>query len=223
MLLDELTAEISLAEIRGAHSKQPPGEFLRMQETTTTHRQRVDERLFADWTGRQSAAIECLKKLPRRGQSLHVIAPGSFNGTDIIPAIIRLDGAKCARQCYATTLGFSDQNVKLLAAMLDGGQLKKLALVCSYYFAKASEKIYQQAEIELVSRGVRLLNTRCHAKCILLALDTGRHYVIETSANLRSCISLEQLVISADPRLYHFHQKWVEHLFKRLAKTKENA
>jgi len=122
-LLDEL-GEITLEQIRGAHSKQPPGEFLRMQETTTTHREQVDQRLFADWTGRQDAAIDCLKKLPKPGQSLHIIAPGTFNGTDIIPAIIRLDGAKCARECYATTLGFSEGNVKLLAAMLDSGQVK---------------------------------------------------------------------------------------------------
>ncbi|MGA2221872.1 MAG: hypothetical protein ABSH21_08865 [Verrucomicrobiia bacterium] len=221
-LLDEL-GEITLEQIRGAHSKQPPGEFLRMQETTTTHREQVDQRLFADWTGRQDAAIDCLKKLPKPGQSLHIIAPGTFNGTDIIPAIIRLDGAKCARECYATTLGFSEGNVKLLAAMLDSGQVKRLTIVCSYYFAKASEKIYKQAETELVPRGVRLLNTRCHCKIMLLALDTGRRFTVETSANLRSCISLEQLVISHDRKLYDFHRKWIEHLFKRLANAKETA
>jgi hypothetical protein len=211
-LLSELEQVSDLDELQTI-TRQPPGRALGMNTVATTHRQQVDQHLFADWTTRQAAATEHLRKLPKPNQSLHVITGGDYNGTDIIPAVIRLDGATCAKQCYLTTLSFSETNVKLLATMLDSGQIKRLALVCSYYFARASKAIYELAERELVPRGVRLLHTRCHCKITLLALDTGRRYVIETSANARSCICLEQLTLTQDAALFQFHRRWIEHLF----------
>jgi hypothetical protein len=52
-----------------------------------------------------------------------------------------------------------------------------------------------------------------HAKVLCVALTDGRHYVVESSANLRSRASLEQIMLVADKGLYEFHSAWMDSLF----------
>jgi hypothetical protein len=43
-----------------------------------------------------------------------------------------------------------------------------------------------------------------HAKVVLIELSDGRGFVCESSANLRSCSSIEQLMLTNDVALYAF-------------------
>jgi len=52
-----------------------------------------------------------------------------------------------------------------------------------------------------------------------LGLDTGHHYVIETSANLRSCVCAEALTLTEDAALYRFYRRFIEHLFTQQGAT----
>ena len=219
-LLSELAQVESLdALVLSGHNRRTPRMALGLDAVPTTQRQKVDRHLFADWRARKQSVVDHLKALPKRGEVLHAITGGDYNGTDILPAVLDMAGARKAVECYITTLGFSDNNVRLLGSMVEGGQIDKLAIVASYYFARASKAIYQTAERELVPRGVRLMHCRCHAKTILLKLDTGHHYVIETSANLRSCVCAEALTLTEDAALYRFYRRFIEHLFTQQGAT----
>ena len=131
-LLDELAQVESLDELvlRG-HNRRTPRQALGLDAVPTAHRHKVDRHLFADWRARKQVVVDHLKVLPVHGEVLHAITGGDYNGTDIIPAIMQMDGARKAIECYITTLGFSDNNVRLLAAMVDGGEIGKLAIVAS--------------------------------------------------------------------------------------------
>ncbi len=49
---------------------------------------------------------------------------------------------------------------------------------------------------------------RNHTK-LILARVAGKSYVVESSANLRSCSNLEQFVITQSARLLKFHEGWL--------------
>lgn len=61
----------------------------------------------------------------------------------------------------------------------------------------------------------RLAAARRHAKTTLFEVDDGRKYVIESSANLRSCQSVEQFMIAQDAELYDFHEAWINDLMEK--------
>jgi hypothetical protein len=86
----------------------------------------------------------------------------------------------------------------------------------SYYFKSTSRDSYDALVPELLKRGHRVLAMRTHAKiCLLRMASHGTRYVIEASANLRSCKNIEQFTLTRCPRLYRFHQTWLEdELFK---------
>jgi len=53
-----------------------------------------------------------------------------------------------------------------------------------------------------------------HAKLLLMQLVDGRAYVVESSANLRSCSSIEQIVMIHDNALFDFHRQWVNEIME---------
>ena len=67
----------------------------------------------------------------------------------------------------------------------------------------------------LTSRGQRCVAVRSHAKVQCFASDDGRRFVVETSANLRSCRNAEQLTLIADAGLHDFHAAWIDQLLRR--------
>ena len=56
-----------------------------------------------------------------------------------------------------------------------------------------------------------------HAKVVLIETTDGRHFVVESSANLRSCSSIEQITVTHDGDLLAFHRQWIDELLR--AKT----
>jgi hypothetical protein len=48
-----------------------------------------------------------------------------------------------------------------------------------------------------------------HAKILLMQLTDGRSFVAESSANLRSCASIEQITMTHDAALLDFHRNWI--------------
>jgi len=57
---------------------------------------------------------------------------------------------------------------------------------------------------------VRLVSARTHAKVIGLAFEPEHFYVIEGSANLRSCNNLEQITMTNNRTLFEFHRRWIQ-------------
>lgn len=185
--------------------KQTPGEAAgigtRTRMTTT-----VERRRFYDLRNVPNA-VETIKPLPKRRETIHAIMGGDFAAWDLVPAILTL-ADRPARAFYAATLGFNAQNNHHLCELMAAGQIEAATVLCSDYFAKADAKTYADAKAKLAKVGGRLNSTRNHAK--ILALDFGADcYVVEASANLRSCNNLEQIAISNDRALLDFHQTWI--------------
>ena len=49
----------------------------------------------------------------------------------------------------------------------------------------------------------------------MLTLADGRRLTFESSANLRSCMNIEQVSAFGDPGLHDFHRTWIDELFAR--------
>jgi hypothetical protein len=168
-------------------------------------------RLFRDYRSNPDA-FRHLDPLPAAGESLHGVISGKYALFDLVAAIIERTGQNLSH-LYLCTLGFSKQNGADLCGFLDAGQVGRVTLVCSHYFEKTSANIYDVVVPELVKRGQRVLAMRSHTKMLLARTADGTCYVCESSANLRSCVNIEQFVLTNCPDLYAFHQTWIEELF----------
>ena len=169
---------------------------------------RPTRRLFVDYRANPDA-FRHLKRLPKDGESLHGIISGKYALFDLIPALLERTGETIADLIIAT-LGFSKQNGADLCQMLDDRQVKRAALVCSHYFAKTSKPIYDIVIPELLKRRQRVVAMRSHCKLLVIRMSGGGRYVVESSANLRSCVNVEQFVMTRCPKLYAFHRRWLE-------------
>jgi len=166
-------------------------------------------RMFRDYRA-DPAAYAHIDPLPKAGQSLHGVISGRYALFELIPAILERTGEKI-RDLYIATLSFSKPNAAKLLAMLDAGQVKHIALLISYFFKKQNRSVYDALVPELLERGHRVLALRSHCKLCLIRMDRhGTKYVIESSANLRSSKNIEQFSVTRCPKLYKFHQTWIE-------------
>jgi hypothetical protein len=66
------------------------------------------------------------------------------------------------------------------------------------------------------STGLRYLVTHRNRK-VLSVLTDGRALVVESSANLRSCSSIEQITMTHEAGLLTFHRKWIDELLSEKA------
>ena len=170
-------------------------------------------RLFVDYRSNPDA-YRHLDPLPKSGESLHGIISGKYALMELIPAIIERSG-QAIEELHLTTLSFSVQNGADLCSLIDSGHVKRLSLIISYYFQSTSKPIWDAVVPELLKRGQRVLGMRNHSKTILARMTDGTCYVIESSANLRSCVNVEQFVMTSDPELHAFHRSWMEDLLTR--------
>jgi hypothetical protein len=159
-------------------------------------------------------AVALLGELPKPGETVHAIMGGDFNAWDLVPAVLGMLAGQTI-DLTITTLGFNLANNGNLCDLVEAGRIRKASIVCSDFFAKADPEVFQVAREKLQARGQRILATRNHSKLLLIATTTGprRHFVIEGSANLRSCNNLEQIAVTNHRGLYQFHAAWIERLF----------
>lgn len=173
------------------------------------HVRRAVRRRFIHALNVQNAAKD-LEQLPEPGETYHFIMRGNWHGWDLVPAVLRLAGGPAIELLYVATLGFNKDNAVELANLLDAGRIKRVRFVCSVYFRDATRDIFEFLAAELQARGQELLAMRNHAKLLLFRLEDGRSYVVESSANLRSCRNVEQFALSHDAGLFDFHVAWMD-------------
>jgi hypothetical protein len=210
--LAEALADLSpdeIAELESKLARIPPGEALGLSAVPTRLVTRSRTRACFDFT-RVSNAERQIADLPLEGESIHCLMAGDYNGSDLIPAIQSLAG-ETIQELQIATLGFNQTNISQLCAMFDDGLIRCLAVACSDYFRDTSRQTFDFAVHELTNRGQRITSTRTHAKVILFRFRRGR-YVVESSANLRSCNNVEQFALTRSAPLYRFHHAWLEHI-----------
>jgi hypothetical protein len=180
----------------------------------------ASRRLFRDYRA-DANAFKHIDPLPKAGQTLHGVISGKYAMWQMTPALIEVTGLKIA-DLYLATLSYSRQNAEELLGLLDAGQVKRCTLLVNYFFKAQNREIYDALVPELLNRGHRVLSMRTHAKISLYQMARGPRYVVESSANLRSCKNIEQFSLTRCPRLYAFHRSWIEdELFK--PRRKETA
>jgi len=179
------------------------------------HAQRIRRHSYLDGQG-IAAAGELVRRLPAKGETLHFLMDGNFRLSDVISVIQSLIGHPC--RLTICTLGLNNDTTDLLAAMLKAGTLTELRLAFSSYFRASDPDTAQHAVETLTQAGAKVACERLHAKIQLWQPATGRNrYVLETSANLRSCQCVEIAAITNDPGLYRWHDQWLTEFFKRNA------
>ena len=165
-------------------------------------------------------AVKEIASLPELEESLHIIARGNFPLWSIVPAVLKLSGGATIDSMHIATLGFSTSNATDLLSMLDAGQVKAVALVCSVFFERQNPAEYQMMADGLSARGQRIVALRSHAKVIAIALSDGRRFAVESSANLRSCRNLEQITFTQSPDLHRFHAGWMNEVITAAGQKK---
>ena len=112
------------------------------------------------------------------------------------------------------TLGFSRSNLEELLALLDSGSITKADFCYSVYFKSNEKEICRRLAHELSTRGHRVVACLQHAKVLLIELTDGRAFAVESSANLRSCASIENITIFHDRALFDFHKAWLDDVLR---------
>jgi len=168
-----------------------------------------------------SNAVAHIKTLPGPRETLHCVTKGNYNSSDIIPATLELAGGATIKRLDLATLSFSNRNVSQIAELKDAGKIAEIWLLYSSYFAQGNEEQHRFAEEHLAkARGARIGSVRCHAKIILMEMSDDRHFVVESSANLRSCHNIEQFTFCNSREVLLFYRDWIEKLVKHAEGTK---
>ena len=183
----------------------------RRHVTTPTRRLFVDYRADAE-------AFAHIDPLPADGETLHGMISGRYALFDLLPALIAHAGD--VTDLHLSTLSFSKQNAADLLGLIDGGQVRRVSLLISYYFKSTSRELYDLLVPQLRSRGHRVLAMRTHAKLLLARTADGAAYTVESSANLRSSKNVEQFAMTRDAGLYQWHRGIADEL---LAGREEGA
>ena len=152
-------------------------------------------------------ALEHILKLPSRDETLHCLMGGDYRAFDVLLAI-RSRGNKPIRSLTITTLGFNRQNITHLCRMIAAKDVHDVQVLCSEYMQNVDSDLYVYARKEMEKVGGVLRACRNHSK--ILCIDFGGEaFVVESSANLRSCNNLEQFTLTNSRELYDFHRTWI--------------
>lgn len=195
-----------LAEVEPKRSKGKQLASL-IKGATTTHRTRTKHVLAA--AARVDAAIEQIETLPADGETLHAIMNGTYHNWDLIPAMIALGGCGIDKLTI-TTLGFNLRQAHAMAGLLAAGEIRTADFVCSHMYWQKERATCAVVEEELRTHGGRFAVCQNHSKVVLAAMTDGRHFVSESSANMRSCNAIEQFALTQSAELYEWHAQWIE-------------
>jgi hypothetical protein len=158
-------------------------------------------------------AAEQLGHLPGPDETRHLVLNGSYPLFALVPAFIKLAGAPITT-LYIVTLGFSKDNIADLAALVEAGQVRDVAIAASTYFGAQDKAIYDSAVNFCQSHGFRIKALRSHAKLLLMHIGQ-RFYTCESSANARSCRNVETACVFNSEKVFRFHQEWIDELLAR--------
>lgn len=172
------------------------------------HTRRIERQILLD-ARRLANAIEHIGRLPEPGEAFHLITAKQYSLWHVITATLHLADPATITYLGVATLGFSKTNLEELLQGLDAGLIGKVDFLYSVYFKSNEREICERLAHELTTRGHRVVAMLTHAKVVLLELSDGRAYVVESSANLRSCSSIEQITMTHDRELLDFHRQWI--------------
>ncbi len=175
------------------------------------HIGRTDRRVLLD-ARRLAKAVEHIGRLPEAGEAFHLVTRGAYSLWHVVKAALQLGAPATIAYLGVATLGFSRSNLEELLAVLDNATIGKVDFLYSVYFKSNEREICQRLAHELATRGHRVVACLQHAKVVLIEMTDGRTFAVESSANLRSCASIENITIHHDRALFDFHRTWIDEM-----------
>ena len=153
-------------------------------------------------------AADALEQLPAEGETLHGLMTGTYDLMHLLVALLDALGSPCETMRVGT-LSLSARNVAEMAALLGAGKVGRLDLLCSDFFRKHDKDIFAALLAQFHARGQRVAAARSHCKVVTLALEDGRRYALEGSANLRTNHNVEQFALSRGPQPHGWYDAWL--------------
>jgi hypothetical protein len=177
------------------------------------HVRRSDKRVMLN-ARRLADAVEHIGRLPEAGEAFHLVTAKRYSLWNVVQAVLHLAEPSMIAYLGIATLGFSRQNLDDLLAELDAGRIGKVDFLYSVYFKSNERENCERLAHELTTRGHRVVAMLTHAKILLMRLSDGRAFVVESSANLRSCSSIEQITMTHEAELFAFHRQWLTEIME---------
>jgi hypothetical protein len=159
------------------------------------------------------AAADALDVLPQEGETLHGIMTGLYDLMHMLIVMLDRFGSPCVTMRIAT-LSLSRRNVQEMVALIDTGKVKCIDLLTSDFFRKHDDDIFTELVQEFHQRGQRVGATRSHCKLVTIALEDGRRYALQSSANLRTNRNQEQFCLSRCPDVHRFYDEYIRRMVK---------
>jgi hypothetical protein len=176
----------------------------------------ADKRVMLD-ARRLQNALDTIGRLPDKGESFHIVTWKRFSLWHVVKATLALAKPVTISRLTVATLGFSKDNLDELLQLLDCGDIGRVDFLYSVYFKSNERQSCERLTHELTTRGHRVVAMLTHAKVLLVELTDGRGFTVESSANLRSCASIEQITMTQDADLTAFHRKWIDEILTEAA------
>lgn len=202
----EEEAEQQPAPAKTAADALPPAWKTVDLPKTLAFRDKPKRRIFYDYSEVENA-VQRIQSLPKREETIHAVMDSHFKGVDLVPAVLRL-AKRPARELIITTLGFNQRDAACLCELAERGEIERLGLVCSNFFAEKDKGAYNYAVARFAKVNARITTHRNHSKLLLFDMRPD-YYVVESSANLRSCVNFEQFALTNSKPLFEFHRSWV--------------
>lgn len=175
-----------------------------------TLRRRTTKRRKAD-LHKTATAASVIGTLPEPGETLHLRMDARYDGMHLIEAILEIAAVPCA-ELHVSTLSFNRHVAARLIELHDAGKVRHVTFVVSEMFSGKERAQVEWLRQALSDQGGTLRIARSHCKLLLFKLSDGRLITCEGSQNLRTCRCYEQVSITADPALYHWHRTFIEGL-----------
>jgi hypothetical protein len=162
-------------------------------------------------------AFDLAETIHARGDAVtRAILAGTFIFGDFIHAAANLTGP-----CHVSiaTLSYSAENVDALYTGFESGKIASLDFITSdFFYSHEKWGLWRMLVTSLPREKCRYAVAGSHAKVtVIKPLDqTKSPWVIEGSANLRSCQNVEQILVSVgDPESVRFHSLWMGRLLEK--------
>ena len=169
---------------------------------------------------RLKEAKDALPLIPAEGETLHGLMTGSYDLMHLL--IVLLDKLGPCQEMQIATLSLSARNVTEMSALLDSGKVRQLSILVSDFFRRHDKVIFIELVTAFSKRNQRVAAARSHCKIVTLALEDGRRFTLEGSANLRTNSNIEQFCLTQGVELYEWYSDWISEMVAQYEVQQDN-
>jgi hypothetical protein len=174
-------------------------------------------------TDRQKAVVERLiPELPQEKEYFHIISKGDFNYWQLACRLLDLIQEPCAFWCSIWTI--IPVSIRELFAMYDAGKITRIRFLVGDSLRNRYPEVFAQLKDGIEARAEMLKIGMLHAKITVFhAQDSGRWFVMESSANYSTNPRIEQTTAMQSKAVGRFHADWISSAFSETVSEYEQS